>query len=238
MPKNDSLESLGNRLCFIFLSAGCAIVLGDVWRFPYVAGINGGGAFVLLFLIFLAILVMSIAVMEFAVGHRSRQSVAQSFTIINPRSPLCYYGWFGLAGNYLLLMFYTVVTGWLLAYFWRYAGGHFIAQTPRKIEASFAVLLASPGEIALWLGLVVFAGAGIYALGLRASVERATKVMMGGLLTVMLALAAQSLMQCRLRGAGAIVFYHERRARIDGDFWQLYRARTVAGRRSVVDHRA
>ena len=125
MEERRNRESLGSRMGFIFLSAGCAIGLGNVWRFPYITGRYGGAAFVLLYLLFLVLLAMPIMVMEFAVGRASRQAVAGSFKVLEPRgSRWSVFGYLAMAGNYILMMFYTTVTGWMLAYTWYAAAGN------------------------------------------------------------------------------------------------------------------
>lgn len=193
MPEGGSRESLGSRLGFIFLSAGCAIGLGNVWRFPFIVGTYGGAAFVLIYLFFLVFLAAPIMVMEFAVGRASKQSVVGSFKVLQPKgSHWSVYGYIALAGNYILMMFYTVVTGWMLAYFWYNLTGRLVGLDPGQVGAFFGALLGSPGEMVKWLALAVAIGSGICAIGLQAGVERMTKIMMAGLLIIMVLLAARS----------------------------------------------
>ena len=144
-------EKFGSRLGFILISAGCAIGLGNVWRFPYITGKYGGAAFVLIYLVFLVLLGLPIMVMEFAVGRASQASVAMSFDRLEPLGTKWHwYKWFGMAGNYLLMMFYTTIGGWILLYVFKMAGGEFegknadeivsyIEQIKPKVRASFVV---------------------------------------------------------------------------------------------------
>jgi NSS family neurotransmitter:Na+ symporter len=186
-------ESLGSRLGFIFLSAGCAIGLGNVWRFPFITGRYGGAAFVILYLVFLVCLAMPVMIMEFAVGRASRQSVIGSFRALQPRgSRWSAFGYFGLAGNYVLMMFYTTVTGWMLAYTWHNLTGRLEGLNPDQVGAFFGGMLAEPGGMIFWLFVTVALGSLICMGGLRQGVERATKVMMCGLLLIMIALAVRS----------------------------------------------
>jgi NSS family neurotransmitter:Na+ symporter len=187
-------ESLGSRLGFIFLAAGCAIGLGNVWRFPYVAGRYGGAAFVLIYLVFLVCLAMPVMVMEFAVGRASKQSVIGSFKILQPKGTRwSAFGYFGLAGNYILMMFYTTVTGWMLAYAWYNLAGHLEFLTPDQVGAFFGSMLADPRGMTFWLLVTVTLGSLICAGGLLKGVERATKAMMCGLLVILLVLAGRSI---------------------------------------------
>ncbi|MDR3229909.1 MAG: sodium-dependent transporter [Synergistaceae bacterium] len=186
-------ESLGSRLGFIFLSAGCAIGLGNVWRFPFITGRYGGAAFVILYLVFLVCLAMPVMIMEFAVGRASQRSVIASFKSLQPRGSFwSVFGYFGLAGNYVLMMFYTTVTGWMLAYTWHNLTGRLDGLNPEQVGAFFGGMLADPYGMIFWLFVAVAAGSLICMRGLREGVERATKVMMCGLLLIMIALAARS----------------------------------------------
>ncbi len=186
-------ESLGSRLGFIFLSAGCAIGLGNVWRFPFITGQYGGAAFVLIYLFFLFFVVMPIMVMEFAVGRASRQSVVRSFQVLQPAGTKWgIYGYFALAGNYILMMFYTVITGWMLAYVWFTASGQLAGLSPDQIGGFFGGFVGNPQALLFWLFLAVAMGSAICIVGLQAGVERASKIMMAGLLVIMIVLAARS----------------------------------------------
>jgi NSS family neurotransmitter:Na+ symporter len=186
-------ESLGSRLGFIFLSAGCAIGLGNVWRFPYIAGRYGGAAFVLIYLVFLVCLAMPVMVMEFAVGRGSKQSIIGSFRGLQPKgSSWSVFGYFGLAGNYILMMFYTTVTGWMLSYTWYNLTGQLEGLTSDQVGAFFGSMLENPVGLSFWLAVAVSLGSLICAGGLQKGVERATKVMMCGLLIIVVVLAARS----------------------------------------------
>ncbi|NLL37476.1 MAG: sodium-dependent transporter [Fretibacterium sp.] len=206
MEKVNSRESLASRLGFIFLSAGCAIGLGNVWRFPYITGQYGGGAFVVLYLLCLLFLALPIMVMEFAVGRASRQSIVGSFKALQPKGTYwSLFGYLGLAGNYILMMFYTTVTGWMLAYTWQAAAGRLAILTPEQIGAHFGAMLADPWTMPLWLFLAILIGSAICGIGLQRGVERITKLMMAGLFLIMIALALRSV---TLPGAGkGLSFY-------------------------------
>ena len=187
-------ESLGSRIGFILLSAGCAIGLGNVWRFPYITGKYGGAAFVLIYIFFLITLGLPIMVMEFSVGRASRQSVVRSFEVLEPKGthwkPV---GCLMLAGNYILMMFYTTVTGWMLAYFWYNLNGSLVGLKPDQVGAFFGAMLSNWHVLAFWLAVTVVIGTVICIVGLQSGVERVTKWMMLGLLAIMLVLALRSL---------------------------------------------
>ena len=188
-----SRETLGSRLGFIFLSAGCAIGLGNVWRFPFIAGQYGGAAFVLLYIFFLLFFALPILVMEFAVGRASQRSVSQSFSVLCPQHKVWgLWGYAGWLGCCLLMMYYTVVTGWMLAYMWHSATGRLEGLTPDQVGAAFGGLVSDPHATAAWLFLAVLIGFLVCCAGLRKGVERVTKMMMSGLLIIMLALAVRS----------------------------------------------
>ena len=186
-------ETFASRLGFIFLSAGCAIGLGNVWRFPFITGQYGGAAFVLVYIIFLLLLAMPIMVMEFAVGRASQQSMSRSFTTLCPEHKVWgLWGWLAWAGNYLLMMFYTTVTGWMLAYTYYSAVGSLSGIDADAIGGFFGGFLASPSQMMIWMTLAVIIGAVVCWSGLRSGVERVTKIMMCGLLIIMLSLAVRS----------------------------------------------
>ncbi len=194
MEKKVARESLGSRIGFILLSAGCAIGLGNVWRFPYITGKYGGAAFVLLYIFFLVLLGLPIMVMEFSVGRAARQSVVKSFKALEPPGTKWHiFSYFMLAGNYLLMMFYTTVAGWMLAYFWYFLSGKLSGLNPKQVGGVFGQLLASPGEMTIWLAAVVLLSGYACYVGLEKGVERTTKYMMGGLLVLMLVLAVRSI---------------------------------------------
>ncbi len=199
-------EKFGSRLGFILISAGCAIGLGNVWRFPYITGMYGGSAFVFLYLIFLVILGLPIMVMEFAVGRASRRSIARAFDELEPKGGHWHrFKWIGLAGNYLLMMFYTTVAGWMLAYVPKMASGQFADATTTQSEAIFNELLANPQAVAFWMILACALALGVCSLGLQKGVERITKVLMVCLLAIIGVLVVRAL---TLPGAGeGVAFY-------------------------------
>ena len=199
-------ETLASRLGFIFLSAGCAIGLGNVWRFPFITGQYGGAAFVLMYIIFLLILAMPIMVMEFAVGRASGQSVAQSFTVLCPKHKIwSLWGYIAWAGNYILMMFYTVVNGWMIAYTYYSYTGKLDGLNPEAVGSFFGGLLANPYELTFWMAVVIIFGALVCWAGLQSGVESITKIMMCGLLLLMIILAVRSV---TLEGSGAgLEFY-------------------------------
>ncbi len=186
-------ESFSSRLGFLLISAGCAIGLGNVWRFPYITGRYGGGAFVLIYLLFLAILGLPVLVMELAVGRGSRRSIAKSFHVLEPEGTHWHnFAWVGLAGNYLLMMFYTVIAGWLLLYCVKMARGDFAGVGTEDVSAQFGELMNQPVTMAVCMAVVVLVGMFVCLQGVQNGVERVTKVMMLCLLVLMLVLAARS----------------------------------------------
>lgn len=201
-------EKFGSRLGFILVSAGCAVGLGNVWKFPYMCGQYGGAAFILIYLIFLAILGFPIMVCEFSVGRGSQKSVATSFKELEPKGSKWHnFGYFGMAGNYLLMMFYTMVAGWMLYYCFRTASGEFTghALTAEEVGDKFGGMLGSPGTLTVWMIIAVFISFGICSLGVQKGVEKITKIMMLCLLVLIVVLAVHSVM---LPGAGAGVKFY------------------------------
>lgn len=187
-------ETLKSHLGFILLSAGCAIGIGNVWKFPYVAGQGGGGAFVLFYLLFLVLLGLPILSMEFAVGRASQKSPVRAFQALQkPGHKWHLYGYLTLVGCYLLMMFYTTVAGWMLHYFVQTAAGRLSGLSAEEIAAAFGSLLASPGTMAFWMVVVVVIGIVVCMRGLQNGLERVTKVMMIALLLIMVVLAVNSL---------------------------------------------
>lgn len=199
-------ESFSSRLGFILISAGCAIGLGNVWRFPYITGKYGGAAFVLIYLVCLFVLGLPIMAMEFSVGRASRKSVASSFRELEPKGTKWHiYSYFAMAGNYILMMFYTTICGWMIAYFFRMAKGDFVGATTEQVSQIFQNLTASPTEMLFWLIISVIIGFGVCSLGLQNGVEKITKIMMSCLLGVMLILVVRAV---TLTGAGeGLKFY-------------------------------
>jgi len=191
--KNER-EKFASRLGFILISAGCAIGLGNVWRFPYIVGEYGGAAFILIYLLFLVIFGIPIMTIEFAVGRASQKSIATSFRELEPAGTKWHwFSWIGMAGNYLLMMFYTTVTGWMLAYFVKMLSGDFVGNTAMEISGQFAALTANPGQTVFYMLLAVVIGFGICSLGLEKGVEKITKVMMLALLAIITILAIHSI---------------------------------------------
>ncbi len=190
---DKSRETFASRLGFIFLSAGCAIGLGNVWRFPFITGQYGGAAFVLVYIVFLLFLAMPIMVMEFAVGRASQQSMSRSFAVLRPEHKVwSLWGYIGWIGNYILMMFYTTVTGWMLAYTYYSAAGNLTGISSEEVGSFFGSFLASPSQMMFWMTLAVVIGTVVCFSGLRRGVERVTKAMMCGLLLIMIALAVRS----------------------------------------------
>ena len=203
----DNRESFQSRLGFILISAGCAIGIGNVWKFPYMVGQNGGGMFVLFYLLFLISVGVPIMTMEFAVGRASRKSSVQAFRILEPAGTRWHWsGYLGMAGNYILMFFYTTVSGWMLYYFYLFCTGRFSAgMDGAAVSSVFSDMLASPGTMLFWMLLVVVMGIAVCSLGLENGVERITKWMMLALLVLIVILAVHCL---TLPGAGAgLKFY-------------------------------
>lgn len=187
-------EKLGSRMGFILLSAGCAIGIGNVWRFPYIAGMYGGGMFVLFYLFFLVAMGIPVMTMEFAVGRASRKSIIKSFSALEkPGQKWHLHGYLGMAGNYLLMMFYTSVAGWMLYYFYLMLTGKFTGKDKEQVAALFQGMLESPAVLTTVMVIVVTAGILICSLGLQKGVERITKVMMTLLLLIIVVLAIRSM---------------------------------------------
>jgi NSS family neurotransmitter:Na+ symporter len=191
-------ERLGSRLGFILLSAGCAIGVGNVWKFPWMVGQYGGGAFVLFYVIFLLILGLPIMTMEFAVGRASQKSPVRAYQVLEkPGSRWHIHGYLAMIGNYLLMMFYTTVCGWMLHYFYLTAAGRFVGATTEQVGAVFGEMLSRPGVMAGCMIAVI--GFLINSFGLQGGLERVTKVMMIALLAIMVVLAVNSI---RTPGSG------------------------------------
>ena len=188
-------ESFRSRLGFLLVSAGCAIGIGNVWRFPYIAGKNGGGYFVLFYLICLLVMGVPVLTMELAVGRASRKSAILSYKKLEkPGQKWHIHGWFCLAGCYLLMMYYTTVTGWMVSYFGCFLTGAFTeGMTAEAVSGVFGTLLSSPGEMAIWTEIVVLLGFVVCSFGLRNGLERISKIMMLALLALIALLAVHSL---------------------------------------------
>jgi len=186
-------EKLSSRLGFILISAGCAIGLGNVWRFPHITGQYGGAAFVLIYLFFLLVLGLTIMTMEFSVGRASRLSVAKSFEKLEPKGTKWHiFGYFAMIANYLLMMFYTTIGGWMLLYFVKMASGEFVGKNPGEIVTIFENMVASPETLVIWMIITVLLGFGICAMGLQKGVEKITKIMMSSLFVIMVVLVIRA----------------------------------------------
>lgn len=189
----NNRERFSSRLGFILISAGCAVGLGNVWRFPYITGQYGGAAFVLVYLIFLVLLGLPIMVMEFAVGRASQKSAARSFHVLEPAGTKWHLQSYAcMAGNYLLMMFYTTVGGWMAAYIFKTLTGEFKGLDSDGVAAVFNDMLARPGYMTFWMVLVVLLSFFICSLGLQKGVERITKAMMSCLFLILLILCIRS----------------------------------------------
>lgn len=188
-------ESFNSRIGFILVSAGCAIGIGNVWRFPYVAGENGGGFFVLFYLLFLLIMGLPVLTMELAVGRHTGKSAVSAYRMLKPENKLWHlHGWAALAGNIILMLYYTTVSGWMMTYFFKFLQGEFYAgMQVQDVSGVFSNLLASPGEMAFWTVLTIVLGFFVCSFGLQKGLERVTKVMMGSLLVLIVVLAIHSL---------------------------------------------
>lgn len=188
-------ERLGSRLGFILLSAGCAIGIGNVWKFPYMTGQYGGGAFVLVYLFFLAVLGIPVMTMEFAMGRASQKSPVRLYQQLEPAGSKWHiHGYIAMAGNYLLMMFYTTVAGWMLQYFVSTASGKFVGADAAQVADIFVGMLADPVSMTVYMGIVVLLGFGVCSIGLKNGLERITKVMMLALLAIMIVLAVNSIL--------------------------------------------
>ena len=188
-------ESFGSRLGFLLVSAGCAIGIGNVWRFPYITGQNGGGYFVLFYLICLVIMGVPVLTMELAVGRAGRKSAVLAYQALEkPGQKWHIHGWFCLAGCCLLMMYYTTVTGWMVSYFGRFAFGSFHSgMATEEVSAVFGQMLSSPLEMGVLAVAVVIVGFLVCSFGLQKGLERVTKVMMLALLVLIVVLAIHSL---------------------------------------------
>ena len=200
-------ESFKSRLGFILVSAGCAIGIGNVWRFPYVAGENGGGLFVLLYLVFLVLMGIPVLTMELAVGRASRKSAVLGYKKLEkPKSKWHIHGWFCMLGCYLLMMYYTTVSGWMTSYFYKFATGTFESgMTSAQVSGVFSQLQSNPIEMVIWMAIITILGFLVCSRGIQKGIEKVSKVMMIALLVLILALAVNSIL---LSGAGeGLKFY-------------------------------
>ena len=199
-------ESFGSRLGFLLVSAGCAIGIGNVWRFPFITGQNGGGVFVLFYLLFLIIMGAPVLTMELAVGRAGRSSALKAYKALEPEGSKWHlHGIVCMLGCYLLMIYYTTVSGWMIGYFFKFLTGTFEGVNGDDVGGVFGSLLASPGEMTFWMGITVVGGFLVVSLGLQKGLERITKVMMAALLVLIVVLAVHSIM---LPGSGeGLKFY-------------------------------
>ncbi|MCQ2508095.1 MAG: sodium-dependent transporter [Dorea sp.] len=199
-------ESFGSRLGFLLVSAGCAIGIGNVWRFPFVVGENGGGIFVLFYLVFLFLMGAPVLTMELAVGRAGRGSARHAYKNLEPKNTHWdIHGYFCMIGNYLLMMYYTSVSGWMLGFFFKFLTGTFDGLQSDSVAGVFTSLLANPAEMILWMAMTVIVGFVVVSFGLQNGLERVTKIMMSALLVLIIILAGHSF---TLSGAGeGLKFY-------------------------------
>ena len=200
-------ENFKSKLGFILVSAGCAIGIGNVWRFPFVTGQNGGGIFVLLYLLFLVIMGIPVLTMELAIGRASKKSAVLAYkTLEKPKSKWHIHGWFCILGCYLLMMYYTPVSGWMLSYFFKFATGTFESgMSSEDVSNVFSNLMSNPNEMIIWMAIMAIAGFFVCSKGIQNGIEKVSKVMMILLLALIIILAVNSL---ALTGAAeGIKFY-------------------------------
>ena len=187
-------ENFQSRLGFILVSAGCAIGIGNVWKFPYVTGENGGGVFVLFYLLFLVIMGVPVLTMELAVGRASRKSAVEAYRALEPQGSKWHiHGWFCVIGCCLLMMYYTTVAGWMLDYFYKFATGAFDGMPNDAVDGVFSAMLANPSEMTVFMVIIVLAGFLVCSFGLQKGLERISKWMMLALLALIVVLAVHSL---------------------------------------------
>lgn len=188
-------ESFKSRLGFILISAGCAIGIGNVWKFPYVVGQNGGGFFVLFYLFFLVAVGVPVLTMEFAVGRASGKSVIRGYEALEPKKSKWHlHGYAALFGNYMLMMFYTTVAGWMISYFYRFLINDFKGLDTKGVTDKFSHMLSDPKGMTFWMAVIVIIGFVICSFGLQAGVEKISKPMMLGLLALIVVLAVNSIL--------------------------------------------
>lgn len=187
-------EGFGSRLGFILVSAGCAVGIGNVWKFPYVAGQNGGAIFVISYLIFLVIMGVPVLTMELSMGRSSGHTIVKAYKALEkPGHKWHIHGWLCIAGCYLLMMYYTTVAGWMLAYFWKFLTGEFSGVSDADVPSKFESLLADPAQMIIFMGIVVAAGFIVIGFGVKNGLERVNKVMMIGLLVLIVVLVINSM---------------------------------------------
>ncbi len=203
MEPQKQRESFGSRLGFILVSAGCAIGIGNVWRFPTVTGQNGGGIFVLFYLIFLVLMGLPVLTMELAVGRAGHGAARSAYKALEPvGSKWHIHGWFCMAGCALLMMYYTTVSGWMLDYFFRFLTGRFDGLTAEQTGSVFGEMLASPVEQVFWMAVITLAGFLVCGRGLQGGLEKVGKWMMSALLVLILVLVVHSCSPSAVRRMG------------------------------------
>ena len=193
--EKENRASFSSRLGFIMVSAGCAIGIGNVWKFPYITGQNGGAVFVLFYLLFLIVMGIPVMTMELAVGRASKKTVVRGYQALEKKGHKWHiHGWFCMAGCYLLMMYYTTVSGWMVDYFFKFASGQFKSVSTDGVADVFTNMLADPVEMGIFMVLVVLCGFGVLAFGVEKGLEGVTKIMMMGLLVLILILAIHSIL--------------------------------------------
>ena len=191
---NEERGSFGSRLGFILVSAGCAIGIGNVWKFPYVVGANGGAVFVLFYLVFFVLMGIPVMTMELAIGRASGKTVVRGYQKLQKKGQHWHiHGWLCMLGCYLLMMYYTTVSGWMVDYFFKFASGQFSRIDPENVGDVFTSMLADPEEMGIFMALTVIFGFGVLSLGVADGLERVNKIMMIGLLALIIVLAGHSL---------------------------------------------
>ncbi len=218
-------ESFATRIGFIFVSAGCAIGIGNVWKFPYVTGANGGAVFVLFYLAFLILMGIPVMTMELAMGRGSGKSVVKAYRALEKKGSKWHvHGWLCVAGNYLLMMYYTTVSGWMLAYCYKFATGRFSGMSSDEIGGVFSDMLANPVEMGIFMAITVIAGFVVLSFGVRKGLERVNTVMMVGLLILIIVLAFHSF---TLEGAAEGIrfyLYPDWERAMEAGLWQVISA--------------
>ena len=193
--EKENRASFSSRLGFIMVSAGCAIGIGNVWKFPYITGQNGGAVFVLFYLLFLIVMGIPVMTMELAVGRASKKTVVRGYQALEKKGHKWHiHGWFCMVGCYLLMMYYTTVSGWMVDYFFKFASGQFKSVSTDGVADVFTNMLADPVEMGIFMVLVVLCGFGVLAFGVEKGLEGVTKIMMMGLLVLILILAIHSIL--------------------------------------------
>ena len=187
-------ENFQSRLGFLLVSAGCAIGIGNIWKFPYLAGQNGGGIFVLFYIIFLILVGIPVLTMELAMGRASRKSVIKSYRALEPEGAKWHlHGRVCIIGCYLLMMYYTTVAGWMMDYLFKFASGEFEGIAAEAVDGVYKAMQSSPKESGIWMAIVVVAGFAVCSFGLQKGIERISKVMMMGLIALSTIMVAYNL---------------------------------------------